>query len=79
MASKVVLFHDNKRGSRAKQREEYHQNRDDELESSCVWYNADLEQKQVAARDSYRTDPENVENRVQVVGLKKLFTLIAHW
>ena len=49
---------------RAKRREEYIQNQDDELESSRVRYNADPEKKRVSTRDSYRADPE--KKRVSV-------------
>ena len=61
MASEVVFVkmpsHQQER--RAKQREEYIQNRDDELESFRVRYNADPEQKRASVRDSYRADLES--------------------
>ena len=45
---------------RAKRREEYIQNQDDELESSRVRYNADPEKKRASTRDNYRADPEKM-------------------
>ena len=41
-----------KRKRKAKRREEYFQNQDDELESSRIWYDADAEQRRASAHDT---------------------------
>ena len=41
---------------KAKRREEYLQNQDDELESSRIRYDADAEQRLASARDMYRAN-----------------------
>ena len=47
------------RKRKAKRREEYLLNRDYELESSRVWYDADAEQRRASARDMYRANLES--------------------
>ena len=46
------------RKRRARQREEYLQNQDDELESSRIRYDADAEQRRTSARAMYRANLE---------------------
>ena len=45
-----------KQKRKAKRREEYLQNQDDELESSRIRYDADAEQRRASARDMYRAN-----------------------
>ena len=47
------------RKSRKKRQEEYVLNRDYELESSRVWYDADAKQRRASARDMYRANLES--------------------
>ena len=48
-----------KRKRKAKRREEYLQNQDDELESSRIRYDADAKQRRASARDMYRANLES--------------------
>ena len=54
----VVTMPSPQQKRRAKRREEYLLNREDELESSRVRYNADAEQRWASAHDMYRANLE---------------------
>ena len=59
LASEVVFIKmpSRQQQRKAKRREVYLQNRDEELESSRVRYNTDAEQRRASAHESYRADP----------------------
>ena len=59
----VVKMPSRKRKRKAKRREEYLQNQDDELESSRIRYDADAEQRRASARDMYRANLNLESNR----------------